>query len=233
MKKHTIIFVLLALTFVLLEVQVFAAPKEETTIPSEEKLKKAAEEANKPLSPNNFEVIVKNNTGSKLTGWTGQIFSITNAKAVGDISPTNQRKHLPLGNYVLMLRFKEDIPELKGQRPFTFTITKDKKTVFTLIIGASSEPEMEFDVDRHGSDYASFWLLEDRPEVCLAKCKKDPKCKAYTFVKAGIAGKNAHCWLKHGIPAPVYSHGSVSGVIQRDSSPYRVRLRYEKLVHNK
>ena len=229
MKKHAILCVLLLGAFVLLGVQIFAAQKQETGPTTEKKRQKTPKEINKSTLPNNFEAIVKDNVGAEITAWTGQIFSIANAKAIGTISSENQSTHLPLGNYVLMLRFKKDIPELKGHRPFTFIITQDKKTIFTLTVGKSAQATIDYDVMRYGSDYDNFELLIPGPEHCQTKCMKDPKCKAWGYAKPGRAGKNAHCWLKHSVPPPLPSPGGISGVVPRDSVPYQIERRFEKL----
>jgi hypothetical protein len=65
--------------------------------------------------------------------------------------------------------------------------------------------------DRPGHDYKSFDLVEGRPELCRDACAKDPACKAYTYVKPGIQGDTAHCWLKNAASAPVQAPCCASG----------------------
>ena len=65
--------------------------------------------------------------------------------------------------------------------------------------------------DRPGHDYKNFDLVEGRPELCRAACAKDPACKAYTYVKPGIQGDTAHCWLKNAASAPVQAPCCASG----------------------
>ncbi len=234
MKKYSIIFVLVVMAFVLLGDQVFAAKNQKTATAAKEKLKKAAEETNQHTLPDNFEAIVKDNAGAELSTWTGQIFSIANAKALENVSPDDQRTHLPSGNYVVMLRFKEEIPGLKGHRPFTFIITEEHKTTFTLIIGASEGPEMEKNVIRtvKGEDYANFFLPAADPNLCKTKCEKDRNCGAYTYCY-DPKQRRGRCYLIRGAGTPGPAHPDsdcLSGVIQReDSSPYRVHITTEKL----
>jgi len=198
-----------------------------------QELKIAAENAIKTfIACDNFEAIVKDNAGEELIPWTGQIFSIKNGKPVSEISSSNHTTCLPSGNYVLMLHFEEDLPEMKGHRPFTFTINEDTKTRFTLLVGPPPEQVLEYDVVRYGSDYDNIEMLIDSPELCQAKCTKDPKCKAFTYSKAGIWEPNGRCWLKHSVPPRTSSPGNISGVIQRDSSPYQVHTTTEKLESN-
>ena len=41
----------------------------------------------------------------------------------------------------------------------------------------------EKNTNRAGKDYKNFDLKSPNPEFCKAACEKDPKCKAYTYVK--------------------------------------------------
>jgi len=71
----------------------------------------------------------------------------------------------------------------------------------------------EVDVDRPGMDILpSISLAVANPKLCEEECRKNPDCKAYTFVKPGAQGQNARCWLKHGVPDPIKSTSCISGV---------------------
>ncbi len=70
---------------------------------------------------------------------------------------------------------------------------------------------VEPDTDRPGSDYRSF-DLSGGPEQCQEVCADDPNCRAYTYVRPGIQGRLARCWLKSGVPALVPNDCCVSGV---------------------
>jgi hypothetical protein len=56
----------------------------------------------------------------------------------------------------------------------------------------SLEPGM----DRMGGDYKNFTVNQADPAVCRKACADDATCKAYTFVKPGIKGPTAVCFLK-------------------------------------
>src|SRR5262252_5980233 len=71
---------------------------------------------------------------------------------------------------------------------------------------------MELNTDRTGMDYKDFDLSEARPELCREACACDPNCRAYTYVKPGIQGPKARCWLKFDVPNPVQNQCCVSGV---------------------
>ena len=66
-------------------------------------------------------------------------------------------------------------------------------------------------IDRPGSDYTSFNLVGNNPADCQNACVRDSRCRAWTFVKPGVQGPTARCWLKSAIPAPVANGCCVSG----------------------
>jgi hypothetical protein len=75
---------------------------------------------------------------------------------------------------------------------------------------------LETNIDRGGQDYRSFELQEARPEICREACIAEaPHCKAFTYVKPGVQGSLARCYLKSGVPAPMPSAGCDSGVINK------------------
>jgi hypothetical protein len=71
---------------------------------------------------------------------------------------------------------------------------------------------VEADTDRWGSDYSGTDLGAADPELCRAACEADAACKAYTYVKPGVQGPNARCYLKNSVPAPSANACCVSGV---------------------
>ena len=73
--------------------------------------------------------------------------------------------------------------------------------------------EMEYNVDRPGLDYRSFELSEADPQICQSSCSADPQCKAWTYVKSGIQGNLARCWLKDRVPQPRTSDCCISGTL--------------------
>lgn len=67
-------------------------------------------------------------------------------------------------------------------------------------------------INRPGGDYTSSDLVADNPALCQSECNLSPQCKAWTFVKSGVQGPKAKCWLKSTVPAPVTDPNCVSGV---------------------
>lgn len=87
-------------------------------------------------------------------------------------------------------------------------------TCLYLIFSAETlraEPVRE-NVNLPGMDYRNFSLPSPDPKLCEQACSEDPKCMAFTYVKPGIQGREARCWLKSGVPQPVRDPNCVSGV---------------------
>jgi M6 family metalloprotease-like protein len=74
--------------------------------------------------------------------------------------------------------------------------------------------------DRPGGDFFGFDLpfsefespSADGPRTCRLACAKHGNCRAYTFVRAGVQGPRARCYLKHRVPDAVSSACCSSGV---------------------
>ncbi|MCW5600037.1 PAN domain-containing protein [Nitrosomonas sp.] len=71
--------------------------------------------------------------------------------------------------------------------------------------------DMETDVDRLGMDYRSIQLPNPDPVLCQAECTRDISCKTFTYVKPGIKGPNAMCYLKNGVPMRSSNSCCISG----------------------
>jgi len=68
--------------------------------------------------------------------------------------------------------------------------------------------------NRVGSDYRNFSLSGDRPGLCARQCEAEKECRAFTYVKPGVQGSDARCWLKDAVPRPRDRDCCVSGVKQ-------------------
>ena len=71
---------------------------------------------------------------------------------------------------------------------------------------------LEPDTDRPGNNYLNVDLAEPDVDLCLEACQKDPRCKAFTYVKPGVQGPKARCWLKDAVPPAKSSSCCISGV---------------------
>jgi hypothetical protein len=88
----------------------------------------------------------------------------------------------------------------------------------TLLVSPGYSQTTETDIDRPGMDYKNFNLPSPDPKLCQSFCQLDTACKAWTYVKPGIQGPSARCWLKSGVPAARQNTCCVSGVM---SSPIK------------
>ncbi len=70
----------------------------------------------------------------------------------------------------------------------------------------------EHNTNRNGSDYRNFPLNEPDYKFCMKACLNDRECKAWTYVKPGVQGRKAHCWLKNAVPRPQRDTNCISGV---------------------
>jgi hypothetical protein len=71
---------------------------------------------------------------------------------------------------------------------------------------------MEVNTDHPGMDYKRIELDEPDPELARMLCAKDPNCKAFTYVKPGVQGPKAICYLKSGVPPARSNPNCISGV---------------------
>jgi hypothetical protein len=69
----------------------------------------------------------------------------------------------------------------------------------------------EWGVDRPGGDYKNFDLPADQPSLCEQACNAEGQCKAWTFVRPGVQGASARCWLKNVVPPKQANTCCVSG----------------------
>lgn len=70
---------------------------------------------------------------------------------------------------------------------------------------------MEPDTDRMGGDLYGFALTQADPTACQTVCNAHAQCQAWTFVKPGIKGPTAQCYLKSPAPTPTRNNCCVSG----------------------
>jgi PAN domain len=65
--------------------------------------------------------------------------------------------------------------------------------------------------DRFGSDFRNIAINGDA-KACMSLCVRESQCRAWTFVKAGIQGPSARCFLKNPAPAPSPNPCCTSGI---------------------
>ena len=67
--------------------------------------------------------------------------------------------------------------------------------------------------DRPGYDVGQIEGLET-PEQCRQACLDDNRCHAFTWVRAGVQGDQARCWIKTDVPPQREDACCVSGVVE-------------------
>jgi hypothetical protein len=70
--------------------------------------------------------------------------------------------------------------------------------------------------DRPGSDINNFTVRQWKE--CESACAGESQCAAWSYVRPGIQGPQARCWIKSGVPNPVVNSGAISGVKWRPRS---------------
>ena len=68
--------------------------------------------------------------------------------------------------------------------------------------------------DRFGSDFRNIAVNGD-PKTCMSLCVRERECRAWTFVKAGLQGPSARCFLKNQVPRAVANNCCTSGIARR------------------
>jgi len=65
-------------------------------------------------------------------------------------------------------------------------------------------------IDRPGSDSNNF-VVKSYQE-CERACAAEGSCAAWTYVRPGVQGPGARCWIKARVPNPVDNANTISGV---------------------
>lgn len=97
----------------------------------------------------------------------------------------------------------------------TFTCTPPSGSAaprYILVKKSTVEPN----TNRPGSDYRNFETSPSSYLPCKNICMSEyPKCKAWTYVEAGVQGPRAKCWLKDSVPASKSNSKCTSGVTRK------------------
>jgi len=85
-------------------------------------------------------------------------------------------------------------------------------TADSILQSLKLSPLAEPNFDRPGQDYKSFDLDSENANICESACRNDARCKAWTYVKSGVQGPKARCWLKAGVPPLTSNSCCISGL---------------------
>jgi hypothetical protein len=86
-------------------------------------------------------------------------------------------------------------------------------------MGQSYQVNYEQNVNRPGGDYRNFELKSADPALCGGACLMESQCRAFTYVRPGLQGAAAHCWLKNSVPGPTAHPCCTSGVRMEVRAP--------------
>src|SRR6185369_134154 len=94
------------------------------------------------------------------------------------------------------------------------TVAADSSNIKTIAIDPLLTPQgtLEYDTNRAGSDYRNFEQAQADPAICRNECANESTCKAFTYVKPGVQGAKARCWLKSDVPNASANSCCVSGI---------------------
>ncbi len=97
---------------------------------------------------------------------------------------------------------------------------QDKGTEKSLdqVVDSQVSSSVEAGIDRPGGDYFSFDLDRAEPSLCLNACAENEQCLAWTYVKPGVQGDLARCWLKDVVPTDIADACCTSGVMERSGT---------------
>jgi hypothetical protein len=75
--------------------------------------------------------------------------------------------------------------------------------------------DVEFGIDRPGSDYSIFDVPANaHGEPCAGACSTDQRCRAWTYLRPGYEGNSARCFLKSRVMVPRTKPCCLSGVVR-------------------
>lgn len=102
---------------------------------------------------------------------------------------------------------REEIYQLSGSVVGDGIPTSSGSTPTDPTAGGSTT---EIGIDRAGADYQKLIDAGDA-QACKARCDADARCRAYTWVMAGVQSSASVCYLKDGVPSATVNSHCVSG----------------------
>jgi hypothetical protein len=86
-----------------------------------------------------------------------------------------------------------------------------------VLLSAPATAARDGSTDRPGLDYKTIELSAPDPDLCENACKKDGRCRAWTYSWPGAKGPKAMCSLKTGVPPKRSDTCCISGVLSTSS----------------
>src|ERR1700687_3046783 len=70
-----------------------------------------------------------------------------------------------------------------------------------------------------GGPYRNFAGFDATPEACQAACRADGQCLAWDYVRPGVYGRDARCFLKNKQPIPFATPAGIAGSARQAAAP--------------
>ena len=92
---------------------------------------------------------------------------------------------------------------------------------FLIIFPARADVEVRMATGMNipGGDINSMRLDIPDPGLCRQACDNRNECRAWSYVKPGVQGSSAMCWLKGTAGSSNFDRNVISGVIPGDRGP--------------
>ena len=97
-------------------------------------------------------------------------------------------------------------PPSKFRRPESATNKPINNSVNALI----KNTDLLYWTNLWGMDYKNFYA--DQWKVCKDACDNENNCKSWTWLKKGVTGPHARCFLKNGVPEKKSDQCCISGI---------------------
>jgi PAN domain len=96
-------------------------------------------------------------------------------------------------------------------KPLKVDAATGRATYPTLRLTCEKPLRFEYNTNRPGGDLRNGTASD--AVQCSYSCVDEQRCRAFTWVRPGIQGPQAQCWLKSTVPSPVRNACCTSGVM--------------------
>ena len=139
---------------------------------------------------------------------------VTKIGGIIEVSTEQKRLAIPIGLLVLIIGLLLTfIPSSNLNTSVQISKSNSsadvQKAISNVRPSATAMSDLEYGTNRFAGDYKNFETKE--PQECREACASEEQCVAFSFVKAGIQGANAVCWLKSIVPPPTPDNCCISG----------------------
>jgi PKD repeat protein len=105
-----------------------------------------------------------------------------------------------------------------------FYVHKKGQPLTVTAPAGTSMGEGQVSTDLLGNNYRTQVLTRANPKDCSDWCLIESQCRAATYVKPGVQGSNAMCWLKTSVPASSSNTNTISFIKYDSSNPLPTKV---------